>query len=60
MNRLIHINAALLISLLGISTLGVSTFAVAQETKTDIADEYDKVCSYLQYEPKSGDLFNRD
>ena len=60
MNRLLHFNAALIISLLGLSTLAASTIATAQETKTDIADEYDKVCSYLQYEPKSGDLFNRD
>lgn len=60
MNRLLHFNAALIISLLGLSTLAASTIATAQETKTDIADENDKVCSYLQYEPKSGDLFNRD
>jgi hypothetical protein len=60
MNRLLHFNAALIISLLGLSTLAASTIATAQETKTDIADEHDKVCSYLQYEPKSGDLFNRD
>lgn len=55
MNKQKIINTALFISL-----LAISTFANAQETKTDIADEHEKVCTYLQYEPKEGDLFNRE
>lgn len=55
MNKKIYIVATLVVSL-----LGFTASSSAQETKTDIVNEHEQVCSYLQYEPKNGDLFNRD
>ena len=55
MEKLKYINTSLLVFL-----FGISTFAVAQEVKTDISNGDGEVCPYLQYEPKEGDLFNRD
>jgi len=55
MKELTRIKTALLILF-----FGISTFAIAQVTKTDISNGDGEECSYLQYEPKEGDLFNRD
>ena len=54
MKVMTRLNTTLLIFLLGYSIV-----ATAQETKTDVSNGDGKSCSYLQYEPKEGDLFNR-
>ena len=54
MTKVIQIKIALIFLFFGFSAL-----TIAQETKSDVSNDKGEVCSYLQYPPKEGDLFNR-